>query len=271
MPPRADKESVRAFWDEAPCGEVYAEGSSLAAGLQHQASTRYALEPYIPGFARFPTGAGLDVLEVGVGMGTDHLEWAKAKPRQLRGVDLSPKSVAYTEARLRQAGFQPDVQVADAEALPFPDASFDLVYSFGVLHHTPNTAAAIGEVHRVLRPGGRARIMLYHKHSVVGFMLWCRYALLAGKPWRGLDDIFANHLESPGTQAFTVAEARALFGAFAPVTVRVQLSFGDLLQGEVGQRHRGALLRLAKTLWPRRLIRACCGRNGHLLLIEAVK
>ena len=69
----------------------------------------------------------------------------------------------------------------------------------------------------------------------------------------------------------SVTEARALCSAFAQTSIRIQLSFGDLLQGEVGQRHRGVLLRLAKTLWPRRLIRTCCKRNGHLLLIEAVK
>lgn len=266
-----DKASVREFWDQAPCGEIYAEGQSQEEGLRLQRQARFALEPYIPDFARFPEGKGKDVLEIGVGMGIDHLEWAKAGPRCLKGIDLTPKAVEYTQSRMRSLGFTPDVAVGDAEALPFSPDSFDLVYSYGVLHHTRDTERAVTEVHRVLRPSGKARIMLYHKPSLVGLMLWGRYALLSGRPWRGLDDIYAAHLESPGTRAFTVRGAQELFAAFSSVEVRVELSFGDLLLGQVGQRHRGALLRMAKGLWPRSFIRRCCRRYGHLLLIEAVK
>jgi SAM-dependent methyltransferase len=269
--PHAGKENVREFWDRAPCGEIYAEGESPEEGLRLQSEARFTLEPYIHDFARFPDGRGKDVLEIGVGMGIDHLEWAKSQPRSLSGVDLTPKAVEYTQSRLRSLGFSSEVQVADAEALPFSAESFDLVYSYGVLHHTPDTERAVAEVHRVLRRSGTARIMLYHKPSLVGLMLWSRYALLVGKPWRGLDAIYAAHLESPGTRAFSVRGARKLFAAFSSATFRVQLSFGDLLLGEVGQRHRGTLLGLAKALWPRRLIRMCCGRLGHVLLIEARK
>ncbi len=267
----ASKAAVRDFWNDASCGEVYALGADAKAQLLAQARARYALEPYILEFARFADGGGKDVLEIGIGMGADHAEWAKARPRTLTGVDLTPRAVEFTRARLAYEGLSSDVRVADAENLPFGDASFDLVYSWGVLHHSPNTAQALREVHRILRPGGRARIMVYHTHSLVGYMLWMRYALLAGRPTRSLADIYAHHLESPGTKAYTLDEARAMLTGFRQVNVRSQLSFGDLLEGAVGQRHGGWLLSTAKQLWPRWLMRRAFAGHGLMLLIEAEK
>jgi SAM-dependent methyltransferase len=266
-----EKAAVQEFWNRASCGEVYAQGDSLRAQLEAQARSRYELEPYIPEFARFEEGTGRDVLEIGVGMGADHLEWARSKPRSLSGVDLTPRAVEHTSRRLGLYGLTSRLEVSDAENLPFPTGAFDLVYSWGVLHHSPDTRKAIGEVCRVLRPGGRARVMIYHKYAMVGYMLWLRYGLLAGRPGRSLSDIYAEHLESPGTKAYTREEAREMFGGFSRVDVAVRLCFGDLLQGEVGQRHQNLLLRAAKAIWPRWLIRHLLPQHGLALTIEATK
>jgi SAM-dependent methyltransferase len=204
-------------------------------------------------------------------MGADHVEIARARPRTLCGVDLTPSAVEHTRRRLELYGFDSRLQVADAEKLPFESNQFDLVYSWGVLHHTPDTHQAIDEVWRVLRPGGVARIMIYHKYALTGYLLWLRYALLRGRPGRGLGEIYWHHLESPGTKAYTVAEARRLFARFREVDCRVQLAFGDLLLGEVGQRHRGILLAIAKQLWPRFLLRRAFRRHGLYLLIDSRK
>jgi ubiquinone/menaquinone biosynthesis C-methylase UbiE len=204
-------------------------------------------------------------------MGADHLEWAKSGPASLTGIDLTDRAVGFTRSRLAFYGFASEVQVGDAEALPFADDSFDLVFSYGVLHHTPNTPQAVREVHRVLRPGGICRIMIYHKHCMVGYMLWARYGLLALRPFRSLDDIYAHHLESPGTKAFTVQEARRMFSDFSSVAVDIKLGLGDLLQGAVGQRHRGGLLTAAKRLWPRWFIKRFLRNHGMAMMIEAVK
>lgn len=263
------KEEVRLFWEKMSCGEIYAEGESLAAQLENQARQRYELEPYLRGFARFEDARGLDVLEVGVGMGADHCELARCSPRSLSGVDLTGRAVEFTRDRLSLNGFASDLRQADAEKLPFEDRSFDLVYSWGVLHHSPDTQKAIDEVWRVLRPGGRARIMIYHKWSIVGLLLWARYGLAKGRPFISLREIYARYLESPGTKAYTIREAEQMFQRFTDVKIRPQLGFGDLLEGQVGQRHRGLALSIAKTLWPRSFIRRALPRLGLCLLIDA--
>lgn len=265
------KASVQEFWDAASCGEVYANGTTDRDRYESQARARYSLEPYIGDFAKFATARGCDVLEVGVGMGADHAEWARNNPRTLTGLDLTPRAIDHTKARLAILDCESRLLVGDAENLPFPSESFDLVYSWGVLHHSPDTAQAIREVHRVLRRGGEARIMIYHSRSIVGALLWVRYGLLAGHPGRRLASIYSEHLESPGTKAYGVRDARTLCAMFDRIRVTTQLSFGDLLMGEVGQRHRSALLGLASRLWPRWLIRRLFANYGLMLLIEAVK
>ncbi|MGH7624710.1 MAG: class I SAM-dependent methyltransferase [Gemmatimonadaceae bacterium] len=272
-PPDAEalKQRVRKFWDSESCGEVYATGETAREQYEAQRATRYALEPYIAGFARFEDGTARDVLEIGVGMGADHIEWARSKPRSLTGIDLTTRAIEHTRRRLREFGHDSRLRVGDAENLPFTDDAFDIVYSWGVLHHSPDTGRAIREVYRVLRPGGIARLMIYHTHSIVGDLLWIRYALLAGHPARSLTEIYARHLESPGTKAFNRDEALAMCSAFTLVSATSRLSFGDLLQGAVGQRHRSAMLAAAKRLWPRWLIQRVLRTHGLLLLIEAVK
>jgi ubiquinone/menaquinone biosynthesis C-methylase UbiE len=263
------KEGVRLFWEKMSCGEIYAEGDSLAAQLESQARQRYELEPYLRGFARFEDARGLDVLEVGVGMGADHCELARCSPRSLAGVDFTERAVEFTRERLSLYGFASDLRQADAEKLPFEDRSFDLVYSWGVLHHSPDTQKAVDEVWRVLRPGGRARIMIYHKWSIVGLLLWARYGLAKGRPFISLREIYAQYLESPGTKAYTVREAEQMFRRFTGVGILPQLGFGDLLEGKVGQRHQGLPLSLAKAFWPRSFIRRALPRAGVYLLIDA--
>lgn len=266
-----EKSSVRDFWEEASAGEFWAIGDDERERLATEAAQRYVFEPYLPPFADFASGRDRDVLEIGTGMGTDHLHWARAAPRSLTGVDLSNRGVAYTRMRLLQDGFTPRVMRGDAERLPFPDNSFDLVYSWGVIHHSPDTPAAVAEIRRVLRPGGTARIMIYHTRSLTGYMLWARYGLMRFRPCISMKEIYARHLESPGTKAYSVAEAKDLFGAYDDVDIRIQLNYGDLLQSEVGRRHRGPLLKIAKALWPRPLLRLFCKNHGLYLLINARK
>jgi ubiquinone/menaquinone biosynthesis C-methylase UbiE len=125
---------------------------------------RYTKEWHIPAAADFAGARGLKVLEIGCGLGTDGAQFAEAGA-DYTGVDLTEAAVELARRRFELFDIPGTFKTADAESLSFPDESFDLVYSHGVLHHTPDTGKAIQEIHRVLRPGGRAVVMLYHRGS----------------------------------------------------------------------------------------------------------
>lgn len=159
------KVRVRDFWQANPCGAKFARGeigtpSFFEAVERH----RYETEWHIPEVVDFPVWRDKKVLEVGCGLGTDAVGFARAGANYT-GVDLTQGSVELVRRRFALEGLEGDLRTADAENLPFDDDSFDLVYSHGVLHHTPDTAGAIGEVRRVLKPSGTAMVMLYHKSS----------------------------------------------------------------------------------------------------------
>lgn len=265
-----DKKAVHDFWEDASCGEkLYLTGEGKEDFLQ-QAKTRYELEPYVLDFAEFDRYKDAKVLEVGIGLGADHQLFANAGAI-LFGIDLTKRSVIHACQRFSIFGLNSMLQVADAESLPFRDDCFDLVYSWGVLHHTPDTAKAIDEILRVLRPGGAVKAMIYHKYSLVGYMLWLRYALMRFRPMTTLREIYSKYLESPGTKAYTVKEARELFGKFRDVNIRVVLTHADLLLSSAGQRHEGMMLYFARLIWPRWFFRSFCKNQGLCMTIKATK
>lgn len=258
------KEAVREFWDAEPCGTRYLEQQQ---DFEAHRQARYALEPFIFDFAQFQNAHGLRVLEVGVGMGADYLEWLKAGAQAL-GVDFSATSIERARRRCELAGFQPELQVADAEHLPFQENSFDVVYSYGVMHHSPDTQECVRQAWRVLKPGGQARIMLYHHPSVTGVMLWLRYGFLRGKSLR--QSVF-DHLESPGTKTYTQREALTLMKGFEDITMQVVFSPGDLLLHEPSARFQSGFYRVIWKLFPRKLVRTLGRRWGLFLLITGAK
>jgi SAM-dependent methyltransferase len=265
--PKAD---VRNFWNAASCGEALFLPSIDREGFELEARERYRLEPTILDFAQFEKWNGRRVLEIGVGLGSDHQRFVESGAL-ISGIDLTPRAIEMTRKRLEAFGLEADVQVCDAENIPFSNEEFDLVYSWGVIHHSPDTVRVIAEIHRVLKRGGKAKIMIYSKWSLIGYMLWVRYALMVGKPFRSLKYIYANFLESPGTKAYSIGEARTMFTQYKDLEIDTVLTHGDLLTSEAGQRHEGATLSLARRIWPRWLIKLLLPKHGLFMLISATK
>jgi ubiquinone/menaquinone biosynthesis C-methylase UbiE len=264
QPTLEEKNAVRDFWNADPCGTRYLEDNHDYVA---HANARYALESHIWEFADFACGRGKRVLEIGVGMGADYLEWLKAGARAT-GVDLSSASLVRARERCRLAGYDPELRVEDAEHLSFSENTFDVVYSYGVLHHSPDTRRCLREAWRVLKPGGQLKIMLYHHPSLTGLMLWLRFGVLQRKSLR--ETVF-EHLESPGTKSFTRDEVREMLAGFANVRMQQALSPGDLLLHRPSARFRGWLYRVLWRMYPTTIVRHFCRGYGLFLLVEATK
>ncbi len=243
------KDEVQDFWNAEPCGSRYLEAAEDFEAFEAHLRSRYALEPHIPQFAKFSSARDLRVLEIGAGIGADYLEWLRAGA-DATGIDLSAISIERAKRRCVLAGYEPDLRVADAERLPFAADTFDVVYSYGVMHHTP------------------PRIMLYHHPSLTGMMLWLRYGAWRGKSMRRT--VF-DHLESPETKTYTKAEGRALMQGFESVDIQQVFSPGDLLLNAPSARFQSAVCRLAWKLYPRTLVRKFGRRWGLFLLISGRK
>jgi SAM-dependent methyltransferase len=213
------KRTIQNYWERRPCGSKHASAPEGEPEYFTQVEKRrYELEPFIPTYADFEGSRGKRVLEIGVGLGTDFMRFARAGAR-ITGVDLTQHSIDLVARRLELERLDGRVVLADAEALPFESDSFDRVYSWGVLMVTPDTPQAVREAVRVLRPGGELCAMVYARRSWVAFGLWARYGLLVGKPWRSLTDVIANHMESPGMKGYTETEVRALFSGLSHLRV----------------------------------------------------
>ena len=264
------KETVKNFWNESSCGENLLLNNVDKAGYAEHAEKRYRLEPFILDFAQFSQYQGKRVLELGVGLGSDHQKFAEGGAL-LSGIDLTERAVAHGRRRLSLFELKSDITIGDVEKLEFADNSFDLVYSWGVIHHSPDTQVAVNEILRVLKPGGEAKIMIYNKWSIVGCMLWLRYGLCALRPLTSLSKLYSEKLESIGTKAYNFSEARDLFSEFTKVNIKTVLTHADLLTSNAGQRHEGLLINLVRKIWPRILIKTFLKKMGLFMLIDVIK
>lgn len=215
-------DEVRSYWEQEACGTqkiVVGEIEKFSREWYEKVENhRYQVEPFIHSAAQFTRHHGKKLLEVGVGAGTDHLQWARAGA-ECYGVDLTAEAIETTQRRLETYGFHSNLKRINEEILPFEDNFFDVIYSWGVIHHTEHPDRIINEIYRVLKPNGVFIGMLYGRHSIKAFRLWLSYALLKGIPWRGFADVIWHNMESIGTKAYTTDEIRNLFSHF--ITVRI--------------------------------------------------
>jgi SAM-dependent methyltransferase len=154
---------------------------------------------------RFDGFASRSVLEVGCGAGTDLARFAKGGA-QVTGVDLAPSAIELARANFGQQGLSGRFEVADAEHLPFPDNSFDLVYAHGVVQYTANPRRLVQECHRVVKPGGEAIFQVYNRVSWLNAL-------------SKLMKVGLEHDDAPVLLKFSIGEFRRLLAGFREVTI----------------------------------------------------
>ena len=228
-----EKLRSREQWGQDPCGSNHGREHEQGSREFFDAIERHRYSEYAPWMPRlmgFQNFRDARLLEVGCGMGTDLLQFSRGGARCV-GIDLTPRSIEITQHRFKLYGADGAFMISDGENLPFRDESFDVVYSNGVLHHTPDTEGAIREVHRVLRPGGIAKVMLYHRNS---WNYWVdvvlRHGVLRAEFLRGrsTEEImsrvieFSDHDARPLVKVYSRRDARKLFSLFKDVKVDVE-------------------------------------------------
>lgn len=211
---------VRDYWNKASCGTEFIKQEKFSrdyfAAIE---AFRYAIEPEIFSFAQFTRYYNKKVLEVGVGAGTDFVQWVRAGA-QAYGVDLTQEAIENTTRRLAFENLQPQyLAVEDASKLSFADNFFDLSYSWGVIHHAPHMFDCLQEMIRVTKPGGTIKLMVYNSNSLFAFYQYLMHGLKKGKPFARWKDIIYEHQESCGTRAFSLREMRRHLARY-PVTIK---------------------------------------------------
>jgi ubiquinone/menaquinone biosynthesis C-methylase UbiE len=226
------KEDVKEYWNRASCGTEYIQAKKYTKDyFQEVERHRYHVEPEIFAFAQFSRWHSKKVLEVGIGAGTDFVQWVRSGAYAY-GIDLTQEAVLNTQKRLALEGLTArEVKVSDAECLPYADNMFDLVYSWGVIHHSPDTELCLAEIIRVTKPGGTIKVMVYNKNSLFAFYRYLLAGLFKGKPVSSWNDILFHHQESTGTKAYTRKELQTMLQRY-PVSVRkmhAPVTYHDML------------------------------------------
>jgi len=222
MKPSSDKSisAVRAYWDARPCNIRHSPRPIGTREYFDEVEARkYFVEPHIVHFAEFPRWEGKRVLEVGCGIGTDTINFAR-HGAQVTAVDLSEHSLDIARQRAVVYGVQDRIRFyqADAESLPsyVPPEPYDLVYSFGVIHHTPHPRRVVEQIRKhFVHCGSLLKVMVYHRYSWK--VLWILSTEGRGAFWR-LDELVAQNSEAqtgcPVTYTYSRRSARNLLAGF---------------------------------------------------------
>jgi SAM-dependent methyltransferase len=249
--PEATVETVRGFWELHINNEYYTEEKRASeAYFREIEDRRYRFHYHLRALFSALRGSHGKLLEVGCGIGVDSIQLARCG-FEVTAVDLTENALVVARDFAAHHGVSVDFRLGNAEGLEFPDETFDVVYSFGVLHHTPDIEKAVAEVHRVLKPGGTAYVMLYHRDSLVNLVH--RLLRLPYESPRSRKD------QCPVVYTFSRRAARKLFSEFSDVSVRAEYPFTFGF---------GGLLGVQSPLWLRRAL----GRTiGWHLMITAIR
>jgi ubiquinone/menaquinone biosynthesis C-methylase UbiE len=231
------KEKVKEYWNKSACGTDFITKPKFTIDyFKSIEDFRYTIEPEIFSFAQFTRFNQKKILEVGIGAGTDFLQWVRSGA-ECYGIDLTQEAISHVTTLLAQHGLKAtEVKVSDAEKIPYQDNTFDLVYSWGVIHHSPDTLKCLTELIRVTKPGGTIKVMIYNRHSLYALYMYLKYAFLKGTPFKSFSEVLFNYQESLGTKAYTTKEIKKILQSM-PVSItqiNTQVTNHDLLYYKKG-------------------------------------
>lgn len=224
------KDEVQRQWDNDPAGSHYVKKAprhTLDWFLEAEQYRYRTYAPWMKSVMEFAEHGGESVLEVGGGMGTDLAQFA-AHNALTTDLDLSAGHLALAKENFRLRGLQGRFIHHDAETLPFDDGAFDVVYSNGVIHHTPNTRLVVREILRVLKPGGKAIVMVYAENSLHYWrnLVWAIGIKEHKLELQSMGEIMSHAVERsdnaaarPLVKVYTPARLRAMFAGFASVEI----------------------------------------------------
>lgn len=218
------KQQIKDYWEANVCDTKNIKSRKYSRKyFEEFEQFRYSTMPEIHEFAQFTLWRGNKVLEIGVGAGTDFVQWVRAGA-QAYGIDLTQAAINHTMLQLRHYGLtSKQLKVADAEELPYEDNTFDLVYSWGALHHTPDIKKAIGEAIRVVKKSGRIKLMLYNRHAAQMIIrLWLYNKFVKFRFNQSISRLLYYEFESIGTKAYTYKELRQIFARYPVKILRMK-------------------------------------------------
>jgi ubiquinone/menaquinone biosynthesis C-methylase UbiE len=219
-------ETVKKYWNDRPCNIRHSNKEiGTLEYFEDVSERRYMVEPHIPGFADFSNWRGKNVLEIGCGIGTDSISFLK-EGAKLTCVDLSEESIKLAKKRMEVYGLSADVRYANAEKLSdyLQPSKFDLIYSFGVLHHTPNPINSFGEVTKYMDIDSEFRMMVYHKGAFKVFQILEQYDY----EYERVDELIAKHSEAqtgcPVTYSYTPKEITDILNEVGLKVTKIEIA-----------------------------------------------
>jgi ubiquinone/menaquinone biosynthesis C-methylase UbiE len=253
-------------WTSNPCGAL--DGFSETSLEYFEAVERNRYEQYAPwmrGFFNFNGYAGKKILEVGVGQGTDLVQFAKGGAKT-HGIDITPRHLELAARNFSVRGLRSDLRYATATAMPYERESFDAVYSFGVLHHTDDIERCIAECYRVLKPGGEFTLGVYHRFSLFHAYTVLVNGILRGGLWRFGYEGLMSRIESgadgveiaPLVKTYSRRQLKKILRGFS----KVQLGVEHLSAESFGRAGR---------LVPETLMQRAARHVGWYLVARAIK
>ena len=274
------QKDVTNYWEEEVCGTRFSNKKDKKKYFKEISYNRYKAEPYIKEFAfgDYKDFTNKKILEIGVGAGTDFVQFLR-RNAICYGIDATDSAIKKTYDNILNSFKNKNynlkyLEKANAEKLPFQDNTFDMIYSHGVLHHAKNTMHCIAEAYRVLKPGGKFKIMVYSNFSATGIMLWMLYGLAKGKPFLSQEKVIFKYLESPGTKCYSKNELIKILKGFGleKLILKKFASSGDLLLMPRSKKYQNNLLyKFIQILYPRSIIKKFESILGLSITITAEK